>query len=371
MASKRYRFALIGYGGRAREHALWLKQLKHQCVAICDTKLPNDDEKNQLGGRFYHDYRDLLKQEDGLDFVVIASQEVQHVPQALASLKRGIPVYLEKAVSNTWRGAVKLYRETIEHQYPLFIGYNLRRFQACHATKRLLDRGAIGTVQSVLGHCNAGTGWGSNVMLRKYYADAALSGDIVVTKLTHDTDWIQHALSTRVVDCTATAERNTWTGRPVNDVSAGYLERDNSILNLTSHDVCCCTGNLDCGAVYTVLFTTTGPDYERRFVFSGSSGQITCIAHTSRPGAERASVELWPLNGKPRKIKLPNAGGGHGGADPATRREFLRWLRAGHQEPSDPESILLGMIIPTAALESARTGRRIDCARRLQSARRF
>ena len=36
--------------------------------------------------------------------------------------------------------------------------------------------------------------------------------------------------------------------------------------------------------VYTFVFTTVGPDYERRFTFNGSKGQIEAVLQTGRPG---------------------------------------------------------------------------------------
>jgi len=242
------------------------------------------------------------------------------------------------------------------------MGYNLRRYPAALATEKVIRKGEIGRVQSVLAHVNAGDDWSRHVYHRGYYGDAALSGDVVLTKLTHDTDWIQHILNTHPVECWGVAERTVW--------SAGD---DGRVDGCNSHDICCAAGRFASATVFAFHFTTTGPDYERRFVFNGTMGQVDTILHTGRPGVPSASVALWLYGGKPKKIRLPESGHGHGhgGADERVLRDFLRWLDQGPTTPFDPESILGGMIIPTAALESARTGKRVDCETRLRKARQI
>lgn len=369
---KIYRFAVIGFGARGRQHARMMEENarpRAACVAVCDVREPTTAERKRFRDRFYRDYRALLRKEKDLDFVIVSSQEAQHVRHALGVLRKGVPIYLEKAVSNTWGGAVKLYTDVVRESLPLFVGYNLRRFPASLATEKLLRAGRIGRLQSVLAHVNTGNEWSSDVFLRSYYSDAALSGDIVLSKLTHDTEWVQHVLDTRAETCAGITTRNVWTQPPHRSLHKEYVRgADTDRPAPSSHDVCCATGRFENETAFTFLFTTAGPDYERRYVWSGTRGQIETVLHTSRPGAAEASVVLWPCRGRPRQIRVGATEGSHGGADQVVHRDFFRWLATKPSAPNEPESILLGMIIPTAALESARTGRRIDCAQRLRKA---
>lgn len=59
---------------------------------------------------------------------------------------------------------------------------------------------------------------------------------------------------------------------------------------------------------------------------------------------------------------------GHGGADIQIHRDFLSWLQTQPQQPYEPRSILTGMVMPIAALESAQTGKVVDCQAILQRA---
>ena len=253
-------------------------------------------------------------------FVLVASYAINHVEHALAALQRGIPVFLEKAVAFSWEQTVELYHEVVRHQYPLFIvGYNLRRFPATLAMKRIIDEGSLGRIQSVLGHINTGNRWSQGVW---EHFRTPPSSTLVEGKLTHDTDTIQHCLGAEVVDCTATITRNIWTEGDDRPMTAG--------------DVCSISGLLSNGVLYTFHLTTAGPDYERRYIVNGTEGQVEVVMHTVRPGQPPASVTLWRNGEEPQSIELPPAVGGHGGADFRIHRDFVAWLQSNPTGPYDP-----------------------------------
>ena len=320
MTTPTYRFALIGFGRRGRYHMESLEAMEQasvRCVAVADPRDSTAAERARFGRSFYRDYRQLLADAPDLDFVVIASPSIGHVEHALAALQQGIPVFLEKAVAISWEEAVGLYHEVIRHQYPLFIGYNLRRFPATLAMKRIIDEGRLGRIQSVLGHVNTGSSWSQGVWER--YTEPPESS-VLVGKLTHDTDAIQHCLGAEAVDCAATITRNVWTEKADSVMAAG--------------DVCSISGLLSNGAVYTFHLTTAGPDYERRYIVNGTEGQLDVVMHTARPGAPRASVTLWRNGEEPQPIELPPAVGGHGGADFRIHRDFISWLQSRPTAPA-------------------------------------
>ena len=268
------RFAVIGFGRRGRYHMESLEAMEDatvRCVAVSDPRAPTPEEEERFGRSFYHDYRQLLANTPDLDFVLVASYAVDHVEHALAALQRGIPVFLEKAVAFSWEQTVELYHEVVRHQYPLFVGYNLRRFPATLAMKRIIDEGSLGRIQSVLGHINTGNRWSQGVWER---FRTPPSSTLVEGKLTHDTDTIQHCLGAEVVDCTATITRNIWTEGDDRPMTAG--------------DVCSISGLLSNGVLYTFHLTTAGPDYERRYIVNGTEGQLEVVMHTVRPGQPRS-----------------------------------------------------------------------------------
>lgn len=354
MTTPTFRFAVIGFGRRGRYHMDSLEAMEDatvRCVAVADPRDPTAEDEERFGPAFYNDYRQMLADTPDLDFVLVASYAVDHVEHALAALQRGIPVFLEKAVAFSWEETVALYQEVVRHNYPLFIGFNLRRFPATLAMKRIIDEGRLGRIQSVLGHVNTGNRWSQGVWS---HFRTPPSSTLVEGKLTHDTDTIQHCLGAEVLDCTATITRNIWTEGDDRPMTAG--------------DACSISGLLSNGVLYTLHLTTSGPDYERRYIVNGTEGQVEVVMHSVRAGQTPAAVTLWRNGEEPQSIELPPAVGGHGGADFRIHRDFVAWLRSNPTGAYDPRSILTGMIIPFAAQESMATGRRIDCAARLRQA---
>lgn len=351
-----YRFGVIGFGSRGFHHmktAEALPGVDARCVAVADPRDPTPEEQARFGNRFYQDYRELIAKGEDLDYVIVASPDVAHVEQAVAALEAGIPVFLEKAVAFTWEEAIKLYHTVVAKNYPLFIGYNLRRFPAALGLKQVLDQGRIGKVQAVLIHINTGNRWSGNVV-SKY--DSPPYSDLMLGKLTHDLDTIQHILGTEIKDVVATATRNYWPVlRPTDAFAAG--------------DVYSLSGLFKNNVLYTVHLTTTGPDYERRFMVNGSEGQVEAVLHTSRPGVAEASVTLWRVGEEPQTIPITaETAGGHGGADPRIHTDFIEWLATKPSSPNEPLSILTGTMTSFAGYESLATGKRIDVAAMLADA---
>jgi hypothetical protein len=67
-------------------------------------------------------------------------------------------------------------------------------------------------------------------------------------------------------------------------------------------------------------------------------------------------------------VPLPIPKGAHGGADVRIHHDFLTWVQSKPEAPFEPRSILTGMVVCTAALDSAQTGTTIDLSERMREA---
>ena len=108
-AGRKIRVALIGCGGRLRS-VLVTKCLDEEIVALVDPDAPQTDatkarikklkaDYDLSKVRTFADYREFLKEMgNSVDAAIIASNQQTHAPIAIACMKRGIHVYVEKPI---------------------------------------------------------------------------------------------------------------------------------------------------------------------------------------------------------------------------------------------------------------------------------
>ncbi len=104
--NERLSFACIGMGGQMRGYLIpELGKIDQQIVAICDVDQRQRESALQVKGltnaKAYHDYRELLDKETGVDAVIIATPDHWHVPICQAALQAGKHVYCEKPLAHS------------------------------------------------------------------------------------------------------------------------------------------------------------------------------------------------------------------------------------------------------------------------------
>jgi predicted dehydrogenase len=102
----RLSFACIGMGGQMRNYLVpELGKIDQQIVAICDVDARQLDSASKISSlaqaRTYHDYRELLDKEAGVDAVIVATPDHWHVPICQAALECGKHVYCEKPLAHS------------------------------------------------------------------------------------------------------------------------------------------------------------------------------------------------------------------------------------------------------------------------------
>lgn len=179
-ASERITLGHIGVGGRGTAVQEQFQELKDaQCVAVCD---PSGTRRDARAGAIneyytaergagsykactaYNDFRELLARED-IDGVVIATPDHWHVPIALAAVRAGKDVYVEKplgvsiAHDQAIRSAVKRYGAVFQY------GTQQRSEEGFRHACELVRNGRIGKVQSVDVWCAPGGSGGSTSVI--------------------------------------------------------------------------------------------------------------------------------------------------------------------------------------------------------------
>jgi len=123
-----------------------------------------------LSGLGMGEYRDLFDRVDG---VILALPNHVHAEIGIEFLNRGISVLCEKPLASTSEECNRLCAAARSTSTVLAVGYVTRFFPSTHLTKRLLDSGFIGVVESFDYEFGTPGGWAP---LSGYNLSAATSG---------------------------------------------------------------------------------------------------------------------------------------------------------------------------------------------------
>ncbi|MGN0846379.1 MAG: Gfo/Idh/MocA family protein [Kiritimatiellia bacterium] len=102
------RMGFVGVGGRGVANLDAFYNLGEEVVALCDVDLNHLNAAAQRvaarcpRARTYQDWRVMFEKEKDLDAVVVTTPDHMHAACAIAAMKRGCHVYVEKPLVRTW-----------------------------------------------------------------------------------------------------------------------------------------------------------------------------------------------------------------------------------------------------------------------------
>ncbi len=101
------RMGFIGSGGRGGANMMEFYKLGEEIAALCDVDQERLDQSHKKiaercpDARRYTDYREMLAKEGDLDAVVVSTPDHMHAAAAIAAMRRGCHVYVEKPLVRT------------------------------------------------------------------------------------------------------------------------------------------------------------------------------------------------------------------------------------------------------------------------------
>ena len=135
-------------------------------------------------------WQNLVSNDDIDTIIISATPETTHYPMALASLKAGKNVFLEKPISTTLEEAEELINEAIKNNLKFTIGYS-QRFNAKYAyVKKSLNEKIIGEPVTCLVSRHITRELGEKISGRTALSPAAMES-------THDLDFLLWCLQPR------------------------------------------------------------------------------------------------------------------------------------------------------------------------------
>ena len=153
------RFGIISFAHiHAWSYARVIKELEDaELVAIYDddkNRLSKAAEKYKVENK-YNDYHELLKRDD-IDAVIITSENVKHVNQAIAAAEEGKHMIVEKPIATKLEDADKMVNTAKRAGVKFQTAFVMRYHNATATVKEIIQRGDIGKIL-VITSTNHGT----------------------------------------------------------------------------------------------------------------------------------------------------------------------------------------------------------------------
>ena len=175
------RIGVIGLGWFGEIHAETIAGVPNLELAALCTRTP--DRLAAMGEKFgvkklYRDYSDMLADPE-IDAVSICTMWDQHTEPAIAALKAGKHVFLEKPIASTVEDAREITAASKGAKGILFIGHVVRFNPRYRMAKQAIDEGRIGKIVALSSRRNIPAAW-TPTILNKI---GPIVGDAI-----HDTD---------------------------------------------------------------------------------------------------------------------------------------------------------------------------------------
>ena len=146
------RWGIIGCGNvtEVKSGPAFNKVKNSQLVAVMrrDAALAEDYAKRHKVPKFYCEASKLISDPE-IDAVYVATPPGSHAEYALASIKAGKPVYIEKPMALNYEECRTINEAAEKKSIPVFVAYYRRTLPGFLKVRELVDHGAIGNIRFV------------------------------------------------------------------------------------------------------------------------------------------------------------------------------------------------------------------------------
>lgn len=189
--------AIAGLGSRGKDvyapmSRLFPEKLKITAVADPDPSraMQMREEYRIEEDRCFGSAEEMLEQPRLADVMIIATQDRQHVRQAVRAMERGYDILLEKPVSPELDECQEIVRRAEELKRKVVVCHVLRYTPFYQTVKSLLDAGRIGEVVSVMAVENVGYWHQAHSFVRGSWRDSDTTSPMILQKCCHDMDML-------------------------------------------------------------------------------------------------------------------------------------------------------------------------------------
>ena len=199
------KYIIIGAGSRGTTYGNWAHSQGIEIAAICDTrpdrlkkaaadwKVPRD--------RCFTDLNQLWSLGKFADAALICTQDRDHYGHAMAALRCGYDVLLEKPISPDPKECLDIARTAQELGRKVTVCHVLRYTNFWGTIKNILDSGDLGKIVAIKHSENIGNYHMAHSFVRGNWRKTETSAPIILAKSCHDLDlllWLADSHCTKV-----------------------------------------------------------------------------------------------------------------------------------------------------------------------------
>ncbi len=257
------RVGIIGCGGMGKTHALAYKGLSEKVTvaAIADvTESARNEMKEKFDCEIYNTGMELIEKAD-VDFVDICLPTYLHTVHAVAAMKKGFDVFLEKPVCLNEAETELLEKAQKETGKKVQVGHVVRFMNEYRILKNAVDTEKYGKlIAADFSRISVMPLWG----WENWFSDPEKCGSVALDLHIHDADFIRYMCGDDIKKLSAAATRDK--NGMINHINVLYQYEDKVITAEGSWD-CRATRSFD--ASFKAFFE------KATMFFDGSSGKLT------------------------------------------------------------------------------------------------
>ena len=194
---EKVKLAIIGLGSRGKNAYgtdLLTVQDRAEVTAVADI----DEERLKLGGdahgvpeeRRFHSAEELLAQPKLADAALICTQDRMHVRHAVAAMRKGYDIMMEKPVSPVLEDLQEIVRVAREEQRKVVVCHVLRYTSFFQTIKQTIDSGRLGEIVNIQALENVRYWHQAHSFVRGNWRRSEESSPMILAKCCHDLDYL-------------------------------------------------------------------------------------------------------------------------------------------------------------------------------------
>ncbi len=192
------KLVVFGLGQRGIIYALFAKKYpeKFYLTAIIE----NDPKRVEMAKteyphvRIFTDYHDFLKEKIEADVVAVATQDVDHREHAVAMMRAGYDLLLEKPIANNREDCLAIYEASKLYGRKVVVCHVLRYTPFYSSVKRFVDSGKLGDIVTIQASENVGYYHQAHSFVRGPWHNSVQSSPMILAKCCHDMDIIRYLM---------------------------------------------------------------------------------------------------------------------------------------------------------------------------------